>query len=148
MKFISHRGNIRGRTIDAENNQDHIKNALTLGFDVEVDVWYIDNRLILGHDRPDYIGAEIFLDNPNIWFHAKNMNAFEFLLEKDCNCFWHTDENVVLTSKKNIWVFPGEILIKNSIAVLPERTKYTFEDLKNCYGICSDNIQTYKEMFQ
>lgn len=34
-------------------------------------------------------------------------------------------------------------LIKDSIAVMPEITNYSLQDLKICYGICSDNILSY-----
>jgi hypothetical protein len=48
-----------------------------------------------------------------------------------------------LTSRLNIWVFPGKQLIPGSIAVMPE-VKY-LGDLSKCYAICSDYVSKYKE---
>ena len=47
MIFISHRGNLKGRVPDMENHPNHIRNALTKGFEVEIDVWYKDNDLLV-----------------------------------------------------------------------------------------------------
>ena len=44
MYLISHRGNVNGKNPDRENSPLYIKAALTLGYDVEVDVWYIDKE--------------------------------------------------------------------------------------------------------
>ena len=38
MYFISHRGNISGIDKNNENKPEYIEKALSLGFDVEVDV--------------------------------------------------------------------------------------------------------------
>ena len=40
MKFISHRGNINGRITKKENKIDYVKKAISLGFDVEVDIFF------------------------------------------------------------------------------------------------------------
>ena len=53
MKIIAHRGNLSGPT-QTENHPDQIKKALDLGFDVEIDVWYKENKVFLGHDFPQY----------------------------------------------------------------------------------------------
>ena len=45
-----------------------------------------------------------------------------------------------LTNKGFVWVYPGKPLIKNCIAVLPEKYK---QDLSICYGVCTDNIKKY-----
>lgn len=49
MILISHRGNLMGKT-SYENEPDYIMNAIKEGFDVEIDVWYQNNTLYLGHD--------------------------------------------------------------------------------------------------
>lgn len=55
MKIISHRGNLNGPNKQTENTIESIKLAINLGFDVEIDVWYIDNILYLGHDSDSLI---------------------------------------------------------------------------------------------
>jgi len=54
MIYISHRGNINGRIEDSENKPEYIDDTIQLGFDVEIDVWYIDGKWWLGHDGPQY----------------------------------------------------------------------------------------------
>jgi len=47
--LISHRGNIDGKTL-LENQPSYIDDAIDLGYDVEIDIWYIGDKLYLGHD--------------------------------------------------------------------------------------------------
>ena len=44
MIYISHRGNIDGPDTGKENSPDYIIKALSLGFDVEIDVWFKDDK--------------------------------------------------------------------------------------------------------
>ena len=146
MIYISHRGNIDGRQPDLENNPTYISKALMEGYDVEIDFWLIDGKMMLGHDEPQYGISRRFLINPFMWLHAKNQEAFELIVEHNLRGFWHTTEDFVLTTKGHIWTYPGNPLLKNSIAVLPETVDYSIEDLKICVAICSDNIERYKEL--
>ena len=43
--LISHRGNIDGEFHELENNPTYIESAIKLGYDVEIDVWYINGKL-------------------------------------------------------------------------------------------------------
>ena len=54
MILISHRGNTDGKFESWENEPTYIDKAISEGYDVEVDVWFVDNVLYLGHDKPDY----------------------------------------------------------------------------------------------
>ena len=74
MILISHRGNLTGKNKN-ENHPSHIKNALLMGFDVEVDIWHVNGAFYLGHDKPLYKINKYFLLNPKLWSHAKNSNA-------------------------------------------------------------------------
>ena len=40
MILISHRGNINGKKPDLENKPEYIQNAIKLGYNVEIDVWW------------------------------------------------------------------------------------------------------------
>jgi hypothetical protein len=143
MKLISHRGNINGPNTDKENHPSYINLALKDGYHVEIDVWYIEKDWYLGHDKPQYQVKYDFLISDKFWLHAKNGDAFYHLLQdRECNVFWHTDEDWVLTSKKYIWTQPNKLLYKNSICVMPE-LGYD-GDISVCGGICSDFIQNYK----
>ena len=53
MILISHRGNMNGIEKTKENTIEQINLALSKGYDVEVDVWYENGSLYLGHDKPE-----------------------------------------------------------------------------------------------
>lgn len=143
MKIISHRGNIYGPDKTKENNPIHLIDVINKGFDVEIDVWFISNKWMLGHDFPEYEVNIEFLNKKEFWLHAKNGDAFYKLLnEKILNVFWHTNEDWILTSKGYIWTYPNKKLYPNSVCVLPE-LGYDGE-IKNCFAICSDFIYKYK----
>lgn len=61
MKIISHRGNLSGHCSINENSPDYIQEALDIGFDVEIDVWFHEDQLFLGHDSPEYKTSLQFL---------------------------------------------------------------------------------------
>ena len=141
MVLISHRGNTEGRKADRENNPSYIDEALQLGYDVEIDVWFIEGVFYLGHDEPTYPVEREYLKNHKLWCHAKNIKALEALLIEDIHCFWHQNDDVTLTSNGYMWTYQGKELTKKSIAVMPERKV----ELKNISGVCSDYIKEYND---
>ena len=91
MILISHRGNLSGRLESRENKIDYIEEAIDLGFDVEIDVWFVEGSFFLGHDT-----AETHIDfswfekrKENLWIHAKNAQALEELMSSDLHYFFH-----------------------------------------------------------
>jgi len=144
MILISHRGNITGQQPDLENHPNYITKALSLRYNVEIDVWY-NNGFYLGHDNPQYKIDVNFLINSNLWCHAKNGDALHEMSKYDSiHYFWHEDDDYTLTSKGFIWTYPKKLLYYNSVCVLPE---YGYNgSLQNCYAICSDNIKQYREL--
>jgi hypothetical protein len=144
MILISHRGNISGPNPKKENSPEYIMEAVYLGYDVEIDIWVIDNTIFLGHDNPEYkIEFDWIKENSKkFWIHCKNVESLLFLKKNNhnFNFFWHENDKVVLTSKKNIWAFPTERFYPGTIAVLPE----VFNSIVNeCEGVCSDFIKNY-----
>tara|TARA_B100001094_G_scaffold333301_1_gene410484 strand:- start:6193 stop:6615 length:423 start_codon:yes stop_codon:yes gene_type:complete len=132
---ISHRGNLDGKSL-FENHPKHIKEALSENFDVEIDVWLVDDEYWLGHDNPQYVVDDDYLDNPKLWCHAKNINAlYKMLQNNKIHCFWHQEDDVTITSKGYLWTYPNRQLTPKSIAVLPEMV---IED--EIAGLCSDFI--------
>jgi hypothetical protein len=148
MIYISHRGNINGRIPDAENQPEYINDTLRMGYDVEVDVWYVDGEWWLGHDEPQYPIYFDWIDerSDRLWIHCKNIEAVEYFFEnendcKELNWFWHENDVCTLTSYGYVWAYPGKQPIKKSIAVMPENNN---DDISYCLGICSDYIEKYK----
>jgi hypothetical protein len=144
MILISHRGNIDGKILEKENHPNYIDATLGSGYDVEVDVWYIDGKIMLGHDNPQYeVNLRWFTDRINkLWIHCKNMESLIYFRDcgYDINYFWHQTDDVIITSKDFLWAHPGKQPINNSIAVLPELFD---DDIKECIGVCSDFIIKY-----
>ena len=147
MILISHRGNINGKNVEKENNPDYIDEAITLGYDVEIDIWSRDGILYLGHDTYQYKTDIYWLEKrlSRLWIHCKNIEALEvsywFRNIENFHYFWHQEDTVTLTSKGYIWAYPGKQPIKNSISVMPELFN---DNISQCLGICSDYIQNYK----
>ena len=139
-KIISHRGNLNGPNKKLENHPQYILQALKKGFEVEIDVWLVNNELFLGHDKPQYNVNLDFIKKKKLWCHAKNLDSLQYMMKNDVHCFWHENDNCTLTSKGIIWSHPHVIPPPNSIAVKPEIKNH---DIKNCYGVCSNYIIKY-----
>jgi hypothetical protein len=145
MILIAHRGNTNGSIEILENQPKYIDLAINKDYDVEVDVWYINETLYLGHDKPQYIvDFKWFTDrSTKLWLHCKNIEALVFFKISDFkfNFFWHETDTITLTSLNYIWAYPGKQPIPKSIAVMPELNN---DNTTNCIGICSDYVEKYK----
>jgi hypothetical protein len=143
MILISHRGNIDGRIPEYENNPNYIEDALNLGYDVEIDLWFIDGKTYLGHDEPQYEIDDDWLGEriDKIWVHCKNIESLNWIRSTNLHYFWHETDTVTLTSKNYVWAYPGKQPIVGSIAVMPELEN---DNVLLCTGICSDYIKRYK----
>ena len=142
MKLISHRGNTNGCIPKLENDPDYIKNAINLGYDVEIDIWY-KNGLWLGHDEPQYKTSMGFLlsNSDKLWIHCKNFEALNFLLdEESLRLFYHEQEDHTIMSNRLIWAH--DISKANTKCIIPLLTKESVENWKPVpvYGVCSDYI--------
>lgn len=151
MKIISHRGNIVGPNPDRENHPDYINKAIYQGYDCELDAWMINDYLWLGHDKPQYkIGLTFLIKNSDkLWVHCKNIATFYNLSKyEELNCFMHDQDDVALTTKHFFWSYPRKTvnLTPLSVAVMPERV-YCWENLHQCYGICTDYTEKYQKNF-
>lgn len=139
MKIISHRGNLNGIDRNTENNPSHISEVIKR-FDVEVDVWFIDSKWYLGHDKPQYeVSSDFFCEK--MWIHCKNLDACVKLSDSNLNWFWHENDKMTLTSKGIKWLYPN-IYIAGGITV-------EFDYNKNLpsyiMGICTDYPERYNE---
>jgi len=144
MFLISHRGNIDGPNKQFENMPDYVDRARSIGYDVEIDVWFNpkNSQYHLGHDAPQYkISKEWLLERKDwLWCHAKDLEALQQLLLDGMHCFWHQEDTVALTSKNIIWCYPGNF-IKNGIAVMPETSLNNKQIINLCdkvAGVCTD----------
>ena len=144
--IIAHRGNINGPS-EEENSPEHIRLALKMGYDVEIDVWYHNNKWFLGHDAPTYEVTSSFVSsllNPyatKIWIHAKNIKAVEKLSETGMHWFWHDKDEMTLTSQCFMWCYSG-VYVKDGITVELGKPKMIPESV---LGICTDYAKLWKE---
>lgn len=139
MKFIAHRGNLIGPTT-YENAPSYINEAIQEGFDVEIDVWYLDGELYLGHDAPTHKIDLNFLQQQEVWAHAKNLPALELMLDNNVHCFWHENDQRVLTSRGYVWTFPNmECCPKSVLVVLDKELGIK----NNIYGVCGDYVSQW-----
>ena len=128
-----------------ENKPEYINSALELGYDVEIDIWVINDLLYLGHCEPNFHVDITWLieRKKNLWIHCKNIQALFFF--KTCshifNYFWHQSDDFAMTSFGEFWTYPGKDLTSNSIACLPEICD--FKNLEKAKGVCSDFISKY-----
>jgi hypothetical protein len=146
-KLISHRGNINGPIPHNENHPEYIDEAIHAGFDVEVDMWWEDGKVFLGHDKPQYEVTDKWLSDriDKLWVHCKNIELLPWIQSTNLHYFWHENDKYTLTSKNILWVYPGQKLTANSICVMPEINNINKYILSECLGVCSDHIITFYE---
>ena len=144
MKVISHRGNLTGPNSVDENSPSDIDQALSIGFDCEIDIWCDPKgNLRLGHDSGEFhIDLNwLLLRSSKLWIHCKNFLALEYFSrrEEKLNFFWHQSDDHVLTSSGIIWSYPGQPLSSRAVVVLPENHPQLEEIvLENAFAICTD----------
>tara|TARA_S200002703_G_scaffold70631_1_gene61214 strand:- start:5 stop:463 length:459 start_codon:yes stop_codon:yes gene_type:complete len=152
MKIISHRANIGGSNSELENKPEQIEKCLSVGYDVEVDlrIHKSTNTLWLGHDEYQYMISWWWLANKSdrLWIHCKDLDTLHEMSKNTSgyNYFFHQEDDYVLTSKNNIWSYPGKSYTSNTIVVMPEWNSVNWDMLKitNCYGICTDYPEKIK----
>ena len=147
MKLIAHRGNVSGKCPESENKPSYIESAISQGYDVEIDVWFVNDKFMLGHDEPQYETSLSFLEEhqDKLWVHCKNLEALFALNKiKHLNVFFHDVDDATLTSHGHIWTYPNKPLMPNSVCVLPELG--IDGDIEQCYGICSDYLTRYEHI--
>jgi hypothetical protein len=145
MIKISHRGNITGSNVEKENRPSYIDVALQLGYNVEIDIRFINNEFWLGHDFPQYkVDLNwLSLRKDKLWIHCKDKNsASEFLkCNQGFNFFCHTMDHYVLTSSGHIWLHDLSSNVDET-TIIP---LLNLEDIENYIGsvpfaICSDYV--------
>ena len=153
IRLISHRGNTTGSIPARENTIKYISEALKAGYDVEIDVTLEDNIYYLGHDKPQEKIDIAFLENARLWVHCKTDITHQTLYKNPkVQCFQQTDEDSVFTSVGMIWshssskkISPIRILtILGPVSDFYDKwgTDYKIRP----YAVCSDYVESYKEL--
>jgi len=145
MIKISHRGNINGPLVDRENRPSYIDSAIQLGYDVEIDIRYINDKFWLGHDYSQYKVelSWLSLRKEHLWIHCKDKNSASELIKTNngYKLFCHTSDSYVLTSTNHIWVHDLYADIDNTSIIpllsLDDIEKYSGN---TPYAVCSDYV--------
>ncbi len=146
VKIIAHRGNTNGPNPSTENTLASIRSAIELGFDCEIDVWYIRDEYYLGHDFPQTHVSVSFLTEfaDRLWIHCKHLDAL-VQLKDTFNCFYHEKDIYTITSRGYIWGNINSPTHISVIQVMPEKGG-TFS--ADCAGICTDFPNRYAALLQ
>lgn len=151
MRFISHRGNLKGRHKTYENIPSVIENVISQGYSVEIDVWEINNELFLGHDQPDWkVSLEFFKSNyEKLLIHCKDdASLFKLSSIPVLELFTHADDKFTLSSKGKILIHPHTVTTyRKGILIMPEMSHYTVDEILQFDGIVSDNIKFYEDCY-
>lgn len=144
MILIAHRGNFRGANKERENAPDYIEEAIAAGYNVEVDVWLVDKKWMLGHDFPQHEVPLSFFERPEVWTHAKNLVGYVSLYNNSkVHVFWHDKDDFAITSKGIKWCNVHK-LTHDGVMVMPEYNDYHTQLLRmkkiDPLGVCSDNF--------
>ena len=150
-RFICHRGNLERKELANENNPNLLDMRIADGYDVELDVWYKNNELFLGHDNPEYpITFEWLMQSSKKYIHTKDASTLEYLLLRcgkegyNPNIFYHTDEHYSLTTRNHIIVLPGQEIIEGSVNMMPEMSP-TPKDTRQAFAVCSDSLSNFSK---
>lgn len=141
MRVISHRGNISGPQPAKENSPDFIDTAITLGFDVEVDVRSIEGEMYLGHDEPDHrIDWQWLIDRKDrLWIHCKNLEAAS-MFHDGLRCFCSISDPYCFMTEGYLWLNDVEIEPKDNCIVpllgVDDLENYKF--MGKPHAICTD----------
>lgn len=150
MLIISHRGNLEGENESTENSPSQIETAINFGYDVEIDLWLIDNDFMLGHDKPEHpISLDWLVSNEKfLWVHCKNFEAIDYLSKNkiNLNYFFHDSDDLTLTSRNFMWIYPKKIYSNNSIIVCKDDDEFKNYLKKPPLGVCTDNPHLLKKL--
>jgi hypothetical protein len=145
MKLISHRGNLQKPNPKRENSPSYIDTAISAGYDVEVDLRFINNMFYLGHDTCDYEITETWLNlrKGKLWIHCKDLNSANKLQELGGYMFFcHSLEPYVLTSNGYIWVHDLNENLSHKFSIIPLLDIKDIDDYSKdvVYGVCTDYV--------
>ena len=153
MRIISHRGNLKGRIPDRENTPSYIDAAIGCGFEVEVDVRFIEGQFMLGHDSADIVvNKEWLIRRKNyLWIHCKDIMAAVKIREIDENfrIFCHSSDPFVLVSTGHIWVHDLTLEL-NEYTIIPllNLEEVSSYDHRIVYGVCTDYASSLNTMLR
>jgi hypothetical protein len=146
-EFIAHRGLQFGSDNLLENRIELLEENAKAGMKSECDVWWRRGNFYLGHDHP---ATQISLDwliahKDPLLLHAKDIETFHKLKSIrdeegiDFHIFYHTDEDVILTTYGEVIVYPGVPVLEGWVSMMPEMCGYRLFS-NSAIAYCSDYL--------
>lgn len=138
MIIISNRGNLDGPS-EWENEPSYIKEAISEGFQVMVDVWAHEDSLWLGTNEPTYKieDIEFPIYNANYWCNAKNIEAVVLMKKLNVVEYFYLGNNVVSVTANNNIVTTHGLILPKSVLVHP-KLEIMRDEYKVLHGISTD----------
>jgi glycerophosphoryl diester phosphodiesterase len=146
MILIAHRGNYNRVDTNQENTLSYLHEAISQGYDVEVDIWKIESGYFLGHDRPTHPVTINHIKEISgyAWFHAKNYDALLSLTRDGHHVFAHDQDLWTLTSRNIIWSHKRQTN-DYGIVCMPDLA-LDRDIMKTAAGICHDRLDLVEEI--
>ncbi len=155
MIIIAHRGNQMGSVPTKENSPDYIDDAIWSGFDVETDLWFVDNKFALGNKEPQY---EVPLNwiikrKHKLWLHLKNEGAVREISELDVPLIYFCNYRDEFSLISNGYIlhwhkdFPLQKATRKYILPLIQHVDVEMYNRKDCGGVISDFPYYCREKF-
>jgi hypothetical protein len=152
MKIISHRGNLTGPNKSRENSPDYIEEAMTNGYDVEVDLRMKGVDLYLGHDEPQYSITKSWITDRKkmLWVHTKDKESLLYMVHEipDAQFFYHERERYTIVSNGLVWAHDFSLKLTDKCIVptlsLDEIEKYNG---RGVYALCTDYVAECERKF-
>ena len=151
MRYISHRGNVDGVCLELENRPEYIDAAISLGYDVEIDLRTSNGCLYLGHDEPQYPISLEWMHNRrnNLWVHVKDYDSLNTISKTSLQYFCHKSDPYTITSNGYIWSHDFHNKMNNMCIVpLISREEVQQYNQYDFFAVCSDYILDCEAKFK
>jgi glycerophosphoryl diester phosphodiesterase len=148
MILIAHRGNYNSVQPDRENTLSYLHEAISHGYNVEVDIRLTNEGFMLGHDAPAYLitKSQITEISEYAWFHAKNYEALVALTEEGHHVFAHDQDPWALTSRNVIWSHNHHYNPKG-IVCMPD-VAVDSDIILAATGVCHDRLDWIERLLE
>jgi hypothetical protein len=119
--IISYMGNTNGRDEENENRLKYVKQTLSSGLHVCINVVFKSGAFLLPCGADEYeVVPPVILSHHHVWCNAIDTYTLEALCDLNAHCFFMGSGACTLTSNQFIWSLPGVALTDRSIAAFPE----------------------------
>lgn len=148
MILIAHRGNYNSVQSDRENTISYLHQAISHGYDIEVDIRLTSEGFMLGHDAPVYpiTKSQIKEMSGYAWFHAKNYGALVALADEGHHVFAHDQDPWALTSRNIIWSHNHHYNPKG-IVCMPD-VAVDQKIIAAAIGVCHDRLDWVERLLE